>query len=70
VFSDARVDRVPSAALDNPLIDLISAEIIAVDMVEQAALSKKYDVVVIDFIQSMCYTQKIGKRIKVLLLNK
>ena len=66
VFIDARVDRVPSAALDNPLIDLTSAEIITVDMVEQAALSKKYDVVVIDFIQSMCYTQKIGKRIKVL----
>ena len=65
VFSDARVDRVSSAALDNPLIDLTSAEIITVDMVEQAALSGKYDVVVIDFIQSMCYTRKIGKRIKI-----
>ncbi len=70
VFRDARVDRVPSAALDNPLIDLTSAEIITVDMVEQAALSGKYDVVVIDFIQSMCYTRKIGKRIKILQTMK
>ena len=65
VFQDARIDRVPLAALNNPRVDLISAKIITLDMLEQTALSGKYDVIVIDYIQSMCYTRKIGKRIKI-----
>ena len=65
VFHDARIDRVPAIALNNLQIDLTSDETITLDIVGRAALSREYDVVVIDFIQSMCYTRKIGKRIKI-----